>query len=182
MNSEGVYDFSTFFVFWNLFGLGAIRLLELLRLDGTPIEKLFRFDMGEILRWLEALMSNRNELKVRRTIGPLGDGIQEELLRFCGTKITTYKEGNRSFVLYDCRPEGYRVYVKDGDNTAQLFPVRRDSNGNLQYPTYTAEEVSELFPKLQRVPGDLRRQQGAGELVEHHPLRHANVVGDGRGV
>ncbi len=86
-------------------------------------------------------------------------GIRGEKLRFRGEEIDAYERSDSYFTLYEC-PGGYRVHVENGgDGTAYLNPSYPDRvTGELQYPTYSVEELVRKFPEF-------------GEAVEFYRVR-----------
>jgi transcriptional regulator with XRE-family HTH domain len=69
-----------------------------------------------------------------------------EILRFRGEEIDIYEYQRATATLYEC-PGGYRVYVENyGDAIAELHPAVPSATGELEYPTYSVEELVEEFP------------------------------------
>lgn len=87
-------------------------------------------------------------------------GIRGETLRFRGEEIDYYEDSSSSYLytLYEC-PGGYRVYVESGgiDAPAYLHPQRPNHfTGDLEYPTYSVEELVEEFPVFGEAVGVYR--------------------------
>lgn len=70
-----------------------------------------------------------------------------EVLRFRGEEIGQREENGVYLTLYEC-PDGYRVHVDYADGAhAYLNPSEANRfTGQMEYPTYTAEELVEEFP------------------------------------
>jgi len=86
------------------------------------------------------------------------DGHQRgEILRFRGEEIDAYEEVGSYFTLYEC-PGGHRVHVHNGkDGTAYLNPSRPNHlTGEIEYPTYSVEELVEEFPAFGGTVGVVR--------------------------
>ena len=130
----------------------AIFVLELFRLDGASIRNLFRLEWSKLRLWTEVfkpVFGSKNKLRVQRKLRPGEPDIQEEFLCFRGKAIDRYKDADSysTLTLYDC-PQGYRVYVKNGDGTASLEPSHYH-NGKLDYFIYKDEEkLLEEYPKF----------------------------------
>lgn len=104
---------------------------------------------------METKTANKVEVEVR---GEDSKGfMRREVLRFRGQEIDDYEEGSVSYALYEC-PGGYRVHVDYGalDQPAYLNPARPNYTGEVEYPTYTAEELVEEFPAFGDAVGVLR--------------------------
>ena len=83
--------------------------------------------------------------------------IRGEILRFRGEEIDYHEESDSYFTLYEC-PGGYRVYVANGsDGTAYLNPsLPHHYTGEVEYPTYSVEELIEEFPVFGEAVGVYR--------------------------
>lgn len=83
-------------------------------------------------------------------------GIRGETLRFRGEEIDSYERSDLHFTLYEC-PGGYRVHVEHEDGTAYLNPSYPDSvTGEIDYPTYSVEELVQEFPEFGEAVGVYR--------------------------
>ncbi len=87
-------------------------------------------------------------------------GIRGETLRFRGEAIDFHEQGSSLLTLYEC-PGGYRVYVESGkygtDGPAYLNPSRTiPYTGEVEYPTYSPEELVKKFPVFGQTVGVYR--------------------------
>ncbi len=84
-------------------------------------------------------------------------GFRGEKLRFRGEEIDSLESSDSYFTLYEC-PGGYRVHVENGgDGTAYLNPSYPERvTGELEYPTYSVEELVREFPEFGEAVGVYR--------------------------
>ena len=147
-------------------GVGKDTISRLENYQGTPQAQTLRkladalevpiAELSEDLtRGRERMMEEaktKDKVEVRVTWEDSQGRLRKEGLRFRGEEIDWVDSGGSGDIiktLYRC-PNGFRVVVDDQENTTvSLYPNRSNPyTGETEYPTYSAEELVEVFPEF----------------------------------